>query len=44
MQDEASAVVITLTLLTQLLTGAVLGLIISTTGVGGGILILPVLT
>lgn len=39
MQDEASAVVITLTLLTQLLTGAVLGLIISTTGVGGGILI-----
>ena len=33
----------TLLLLGELLIGAVLGLIISTTGVGGGVLVLPVL-
>lgn len=31
-------------IVTELLVGAIVGLIISTTGVGGGIIILPILT
>lgn len=31
-------------LITTLAVGAVIGLIISTTGVGGGVIVLPVLT
>ena len=31
-------------IITTLITGAVTGLIISTTGVGGGVIVLPILT